>query len=102
MFLITVHLFANNGNIKRLHEFERLAVTAVRQYHGELIAAFQPANPDHSADVPDEIHLLKFPSRSHFEKYLHSPEVAALAEQRNLTIRKSLVFVSEKIVDYSF
>lgn len=56
MLLITVHLYAHEGNITALRCFEQEALALVRQFGGELVAAFKPANPDNSADIPDEIH----------------------------------------------
>lgn len=100
MFLITVHLYAHEGDIATLRSFEREALALVRQFGGELLAAFKPANPDNSADIPDEIHLLRFPSQDAFDAYRNSPESAALAPKRTATIRKTTIFLSEEIITY--
>jgi uncharacterized protein (DUF1330 family) len=72
----------------------------VRQFGGELVAAFKPANPDNTPDIPDEIHLLRFPSHTAFDAYRNSPETAALAPKRTAAICKTVIFLSEEILDY--
>ena len=100
MLLISVHLFAFEGNIPALRSFEQEALALIRHYGGELLAAFKPANPGNSAEIPDEIHLLRFPSQAAFDAYRHSPESAALAERRKVAIRKTVIYLSEEIVSY--
>jgi uncharacterized protein (DUF1330 family) len=100
MLLISVHLFANEGDITRLRVFELEALIVIGQFGGKLISAFKPANPENSANIPDEIHLLQFPSQEAFDIYRDSPESAALAPKRNKAIRKTIVYLSEEIVDY--
>lgn len=100
MLLINVHLFANESDITQLREFEREALTVFGQFGGKLIAAFKPANPENSVNIPDEIHLLQFPSQEAFDTYRDSPASAPLAPKRNKAIRKTIVYLSEEIVDY--
>jgi uncharacterized protein (DUF1330 family) len=100
MLLITVHLFAHEGNITALHDFEQEALTVIREFGGELLVAFKPANPDKSPEIPDEIHLLQFPSHEAFDAYRQSPKTAALAPKRAAAIRKTVVYFSEEVVTY--
>jgi uncharacterized protein (DUF1330 family) len=100
VLLIAVHLHAHEGNITALRSFEEEALALVRQFGGELLAAFKPANADNSADIPDEIHLLRFPSQAAFDAYRNSPETAALAPKRTAAIRKTVIFLSEEIITY--
>lgn len=98
MLLISVHLYAQDT--AALNKFEQEAVAVIRQYSGELIAAFKPANPENSADIPDEIHILQFPSQLAFDAYLKAPETATLAPKRTIAIQKTIVHISEEILNY--
>lgn len=100
MLLISVHLFAHEDNIIQLRDFEQEALAVTGQFGGELIAAFKPANPENSAEIPDEIHLLQFPSQEAFDTYCNSPESAVLNPKRASAIRKTIVYFSEEIIDY--
>lgn len=100
MLLISVHLYAHQGNITALRAFEQEALALIDRHDGRLLAAFKPANPDHSAEIPDEIHLLQFPSQAAFDDYRQSPETAALAQKRQMAIQKTHIYLSEEIVTY--
>jgi uncharacterized protein (DUF1330 family) len=101
MLLLTAHLYSHENNIAALRAFEQKALTIIQQYGGELIAAFQPANPGNSANIPDEIQLLKFPSLQALDAYRQSAEAAAIAAERLAAIRKTEIFISQEIVTYT-
>jgi hypothetical protein len=100
MLLIAVHLYAHQGNITALRSFEQEALALIGRHGGCLLAAFKPENPERSADIPDEIHLLQFPSLAAFDAYRQSPETAGLSQKRVLAVQKTDIFLSEEIVRY--
>jgi uncharacterized protein (DUF1330 family) len=97
MFLV-VHLYIHAGMETAFQEHERQALRIFRKHGGQVISAFRPTPGD--KPQPDEIHVLEIQSASHFEAFQNDPELLTLSELRTRAIRKTEVFVSDKIIDY--
>ena len=82
-------------------EYERFEAEASRimARHGGLIErrmATTSGATDHD-DVPDEVHLVSFPSPESFEAYRLDPELTPLAELRSRAIRRTVIWQSNDL-----
>ena len=95
---VVVMLFVGDGGLEALRDFETKAMEVLRSYSAELLSAFRPIPTE--SDGPDEIHLLKFPSQEAFESFKQDPRHAELAAERSKAISKTILYVSDQLVQY--
>lgn len=96
---VVVLLRAGAAGIAGLRAYEHKALPILREHGGKLISAFVPAQAGDG--IPDEVHVLEFPSAAHLEAYRDDTRIVALAPERNAALSATTVFVSEQFVDYS-
>ena len=101
MLYITVNLFGRNGTREEFEEYENKALKIFRRYGGEIIIAYIPVRNSETDDIPNEIHVLKIENRERFETYLKDPDRLKMAEERNSVIKRTDIFMSEEIINYS-
>lgn len=93
-------LYAGAGGVDALRDFEHRALTVLRSHGGTLISAFEPEN-NGTTDTPDEVHLLEFPSATVFAAYRADPRLEALSDLRANAIARTVVYVSQKQLEYA-
>jgi len=99
MLQILVHLYAGKDGIDGLQAYESAVMPILREHGGKLCTAFRP-KPIPSEIVPDEIHLVQFPSDAQFQAYRTDPRLAELSELRSAGIARAELFFSESILSY--
>ena len=92
-------LHAGATGPKGLHHFERKAVRLIQSHGGRILSAFNPRGHERS-EIPDEVHLIEFPSDSAFQAYREDPALIALSAEREAAISATTVYVSEQLIPY--
>jgi uncharacterized protein (DUF1330 family) len=100
MLYITVHLYGRTGTPGEFKEYESKALGIFKKHGGEVLVAYAPSRLKDQVDCPDEIQILKIPSQSDFDKFMNDPDRIAMAQEREMVIRKTEVFLSQKIIQY--
>ncbi len=100
MYQILVLLTAGPQGLDALRAYERKALKIAESYEGRLVTAFVP-EANEILEMPDEIHLIEFPSKSAFLEYRNDKRVVRLSEERLIAISDSVMYSSAEFVRYS-
>lgn len=93
--VLLVHLWLHDGQEAALESFEETVVALLRRHGGVIERVIRPL-PTPDADLPFEVHVVRFPDRPSFERYRADPEVTSLAERRAAIVRRTeLLFCAE-------
>ena len=92
-------LHVGEGGIDTLRAFEHQALAILREHGGTLISAFEPERAGEDG-IPDEIHLLEFPTAEVFAAYRADPRLADLGDLRARAIASTVVYVARRTVRY--
>jgi len=101
MLYITVKLYGKTGMRGEFREYESKALKIFRQHGGEVIVAYVPSRDSESVDIPDEIQILKIENQTKFEAFMHDPDRAKMSAERESVIKRTEVYISKEIIDYS-
>jgi uncharacterized protein (DUF1330 family) len=97
-FALTALLYIHPERRDDYERFEAEASRIMRRHGGRIERRLAAAAlTDGDNDVPDEVHLVTFPSRQSFEAYRIDPELAPLAELRARAIRRSVIWQSNDL-----
>jgi uncharacterized protein (DUF1330 family) len=91
---IIASLWIVEGQVEAFEAFERRTARILRRHGGRIEHAIRPvrgASPD--ADLPFEVHVLRFPDRAAFDAYRSDPELLALAPERAAAIARTSVLI---------
>jgi uncharacterized protein (DUF1330 family) len=91
---IVASLWIVEGRAAAFESFERKAARIMRRHGGRLEHAIRPeraGSPD--ADLPFEVHVLRFPDRASFDAYRSDPDLLALAPERAAAIARTSVLM---------
>src|SRR6185369_10248298 len=97
MLYITVKLFGRTGKRGEFRGYESKALELFRKHGGEVVVAYAPTLEKNQLERPDEIQVLKIPSRSQFEAFLNDPDRIRMSAERDEVIRRTDVFISDEI-----
>ena len=99
--VLVVHLYAADKDVAALRAYEAKVLPLLADHGGRLEMAFSPAPAlTTGQEVPDEVHILKFPSAQAFQAYRADPRHGELADERSRVLRKTEIFGSESQVTY--
>ena len=99
MIHVLAMLHAGSEGIEGLQDYESRAIPIMKMHGGRVLSAFRPEGHEHP-EIPDEIHLIEFPSEEAFQSFRSDSQVARLAERRALAISKTVIYRSEELLDY--
>lgn len=81
-----------------LDQFEKEAALIMKSYGGEILSAFETErNAENSGE---EIHILQFPSKAHFEQYREDQRLKVLSELREQAIRTTEITICLRVKSY--
>lgn len=99
---VIAFLYAGDGGLEALHDFEFRVLPIIAEHGGRLEAAFVPAADPCTIDPPpDEVHVLAFPSATAFQAYRDDPRHAELDALRAAAISRTEVVASGENVRYT-
>lgn len=100
MLYVTVLLYGKQGIKGEFHTYETKALNIFKKYGGEVIAAYAPIKDGSKEEMPDEVQILKIANSLELEKFIHDPDRAKMADERNQVIRKTEMYLSDEIIEY--
>ena len=92
--IVIAYLTVRAGKRLEFEEFERQALSLVRQHGGELLHALEPIATSPSTHLPDEVHILRFPSQRALDDYRADPALLGLAELRKEAIADTKLLIA--------
>ncbi len=99
MIHVVALLRARAGDLAALRDYEALVLPMIAEYGGRLVSAFRP-EADDNVQVPDEVHILQFPSRDELRAYREDSRHADLNLLRTRAGERTLVLVPAEVIDY--
>ncbi len=96
MIYVIVHLYVRH-TVSELQAYEHQVMPILSEHGATLISAFRPEGQD----VPDEIHVIQFPSRQSYDDYREDERVIALRTLRENVIKLAEIYISDELIDYS-
>jgi len=72
-YLISLFVYLKQGMRQNFDAYEAQVLPLLKEYQGRLVQKIIPKEMVGESQ-PDEIHLVAFPSKSHFERYVNAPE----------------------------
>ncbi len=100
MLYLTVHLYGRQGIAGEFRAYETQALRLFRRHGGEVLAAYVPLRAPEATAGPDEIQVLRIADQASLDAFMHDPERAALAAERERVISRTVIFQSAALVDY--
>jgi len=72
MIFLTQLVYVKEGQESVFHDFENIAIPAIKKYNGRLLLRIRPTDDDfieHHIDKPYEIHFVEFETESDFQNF---------------------------------
>jgi len=101
MLYITVKLYGKHGIRGEFKEYESKALKILRQHGGEVIIAYVHRRDSENENVPDEIQILKIENQTKFDMFMQDPDRVKMSAERESVIRRTEVYISKELIDYS-
>ena len=99
--VVVVRLFVRPGRETDFRRFETEAARIMARHGGRLERAIRPtATAPADAPLPDEIHVVSFPSAEALAAYRADAELAGLAALRESAIARTELVVGDEIPRY--
>jgi antibiotic biosynthesis monooxygenase (ABM) superfamily enzyme len=97
---LVVSLFVNTDRHAEFESFEARAAEIMSSVGGKIERRIACSNQD-DPSAPDEVHIVTFPDVDSYNRYRESPEVKALASDRAIAIRKTVVWRGVELPAFS-
>jgi uncharacterized protein (DUF1330 family) len=95
--IVIASLKVKPGRRDLFDDFERQALTIAAQHGGDLLHAIRPTGNLPAGELPDEVHILRFPDERAFEAYRADPALIALAPLRAEAILSTSVLTGHTL-----
>ena len=72
MIFLTQLVYVKEGKESLFHQFEDIAIPAIRKYNGRLLLRIRPLDNsfiEHHIEKPYEIHLVEFETEQDFQNF---------------------------------
>ncbi len=99
--IIVAALFVHPGQEDAFAAFETQAARIMHRYGGRIERVIRPTRALPESALPDEIHVVVFPSSEAFERYRADPALVALAAARDAAIAQTQIIVGYPAAPYS-
>jgi uncharacterized protein (DUF1330 family) len=83
-----VSLWAHLGQERALTEYENRVLALLADHNATLVARVSPLPVD-TADLPTEIHIIRFATKAAFDAYMVDPRRAAMASERDAAVART-------------
>jgi uncharacterized protein (DUF1330 family) len=88
---LTVLLYLKQGKYDQFYEYEQRVKPIIESYGGQFEKVIKPTGVIGDLPLPDEIHLLSFPSETHFQSYRADPKLPEIAQMRAEAVEKTVI-----------
>jgi uncharacterized protein (DUF1330 family) len=85
-----VSLWAHVGQERALAEYENRVLLLLSDHDATLVARVGPV-PGEAAELPTEIHIIRFANQAAFDAYMVDPSRAAMSAQRDAAIDRTQI-----------
>jgi uncharacterized protein (DUF1330 family) len=95
MIFLTQLVYVKEGRESVFHEFEKIAIPAIRRYNGRLLLRMRPVDNsfiEHHIEKPYEIHLVEFESEQDFQNFSNDEERKKFLHLKEQSV-KSVVLI---------
>lgn len=95
MIFFTQLVYVKEGRESVFHEFEEIAIAAIRRYNGRLLLRMRPVDNsfiEHHIEKPYEIHLVEFESEQDFQNFSNDEERKKFLHLKEQSV-KSVVLI---------
>jgi len=91
--IVIANLKIRAGKRTQFEDFERQALEIIRRHGGELLHTVHPIATLPPTDLPDEVHILRFPHQSALDAYRTDPDLLSLAGLRSEAIASTGILI---------
>lgn len=100
MIYITLLIFINEGEELVFQEFEKLALSTLKEYNGKLLLRLRPNDSSivsAEGECPYEMHFLSFPSDEAFVAYSKDTRRKEFLHLKEQSIKATLLVKGEQL-----
>ncbi len=98
--IVIAHLKVRAGKRQQFEAFERQALALIERHGGKLLQAMRPVGAVPPAELPDEVHVLRFPGEEALAAYRADPGLAALAGLRAEAIESTQLLIGSPLAQW--
>jgi len=88
---LTVLLYLKDGKQEQFYDYERRVKPVIESYGGQFEKVIKPTHVVGDIPMPDEIHLLSFPSEQSFQSYRDDPALPEIAALRAEAVEQTII-----------
>jgi uncharacterized protein (DUF1330 family) len=100
MIFITQLIYIKEEQESVFHQFEDIAIPAIKKYNGRLLLRVRPNNDsiiENIIDKPYEIHLVEFDTERDFENFMQDEERKKFLHLKTQSIKSALLIKGTKL-----
>lgn len=100
MIFLTQLVYVKEGQESLFHEFEDIAIPAIRKYNGRLLLRIRPLDNsfiEHHMDKPYEIHLVEFETEQDFQDFTNDEERKQFLHLKEQSVKSVLLIKGVKL-----
>ena len=100
MIYFTQLIYIKKGQEKVFHQFEDIAIPAIKKYNGRLLLRVRPddnAFIESTMDKPYEIHLVEFDTEQDFKNFAQDEERKRFLHLKEQSIEASILIQGTKL-----
>jgi uncharacterized protein (DUF1330 family) len=88
---LTVLLYLKDGKRQQFYNYERSVKPLIENYDGRFEKVIKPTQVIGNFPMPDEIHILSFPSEGSFQSYREDPNLPEIAHLRDESVEETII-----------
>lgn len=93
----TLLVYLKPGKELLFNEYESLVLPLLPEYNGKLEMRIKNEKPSHE-EVPDEIHIISFPTKKDFENYRNDERRNAHADLFKKSVERSILLKGKSLI----
>ena len=100
MIFLTQLIYVKEGEESMFHQFEDVAIPAIRKYNGRLLLRIRPLDNsfiEHHIENPYEIHLVEFETEQDFQNFSNDEERKQFLHLKEQSVKSVLLIKGIKL-----
>ena len=100
MIFLTQLIYVKEGQESVFHQFEDVAIPAIRKYNGRLLLRIRPLDNnfiEHHIEKPYEIHLVEFETEQDFQNFSNDEERKQFLHLKEQSVKSVLLIKGVKL-----
>ncbi len=94
---LIAHIFKNSQYLREYIDYREKRIDLIQKHGGSIISIFQPEGHER-ASIPDEIHIIEFPSGEDYEIFQKDPAHSQLSELKERAVLNAIEYRSGLII----